>query len=1155
MFCFVLDFRKEERVLMKFVGFLGFLLFLFPCVAFGASGSEFQNASRLLSAARRGDTQTVQMLINSGTDINYVDASGLSLVCTAVMNNDTLAIQVLQMYGADSSQCDRQIKKYKQKTNVAKRGEEYNFFSGLSSTHVLALSAVGVAAVVGGVALLAKAFDSDNKNGGSGSNGDRPNNNNGSGSTTTDAKKLFTKDLPYGPACSGTTCTPDFTVWEDSPDFAFMSTNEQDNYLLMSRAYNAMARGYMGLRTIRSSSDLSPVNLKTLYPYSESSLPGGGKPINVAMIISNGINAAEGTSAVDDTISWVVSSKISSIQSACTKGEAACIEEWKGAIGVSHKYYNLTTEYGEDENGDTTSTVVENTKFDLSGSGSVFSSATDPDTNSDTKLAKIIAGWEAGGRADADFIGFVPNGQLTAYRIGSGETDVSDYKNYSAILDALNLKVSGENVVDVIANLSLPALSSSLGYATVNDAAILNNEVYTAEAKKNNFLDMIDIYYNLNTNDDVDSYVLPSGIPASGKPSDNAKDAFVHLSNKRDHILINSAGRNIFNQTSNKVSPEVATFENFAPVVYEDLQNLFMTVVAVTSENGTQDVDIEDYSAANVGKLKLSIWPDANDASILYTSRMCGLTGTGNGGAMNPWCFAAPGTTDLEATAAMAGAVASVKSAFDYMKPEEIFLLLALTADGPYLGTDPSSGSKWNSTADLISYLQGMYSLPANLNPSQYLESFKQAFGYGMINLERATRPGTNVYFYSSNTNSIVSSSGVAYWRSAISNSSISHGSTVFSLANVKSIKTSFYDIIESADGSISLPRVWNASVSLNEDYKHGLYMGDVLADFNVDSANKRHKEIGNMTFDMSLSQRAYNDNMNGLDNLRVAFNSEKYDIDAEYQHYLTDGESRFNGRANGLLSLVSNTVSSGAKYKYGKFAVGMRAFSGNVSDENLLEKDPVVSSQFEPARLGFANGASLNTEYNSDSFGVNVSFGNMRESDTVLGMSMDSLLSLSGGDTQYVDAIATYKPIDSVKLSMRATFADTHADIKNGIISELSGIKSNSYALGLDVGNFSFTASMPLAVVSGSMGYDYADFAVVETQGKYSVEMLNPHIEYIDLATQHREKRFSGSYKKSLGEFTDAGFGFIYRVNPNNTDVFGNESILMLKMHHRIGI
>ena len=1134
---------------MKFIKFLSVLWFLIPCVAFSASNTEFQNASSLLSAARRGDTQTVQSLINRGVDVNYVDSTGLSLVCTAVMNNDTRAIQILQMYGADSSTCDRQIKVYKQKAKVAANGEEYGFFSGLSSTHVIALSAAGGAAVIGGVALLTKAFDKSNSNGGSGSSGDRPNNNDSEDSTTS-STKLFAQNLPYGPACDGTTCPTDFTTWEGMKDFTYMSdatTKDTFNYLMVAHAYDAFVRGYLGMSTIRISSDKSPFNLSLLPVVEDPSTEGakttigGGAPINVAMVTASGVNASG--SAVDGVYPWIDASKISNIQSICeTNGNtsAACQKALAEATHVAHKYFNYTG---------TSAATDENNAFNLSGSDSVFNDA----TYSDTKLAKIIAGWEEGGRSDADFYGFIPNGQLSVYKIGTGSTDVSDYKNYAAIYDALSLMNSGSYVSSVVANLALPAESVSLSYANVDGAAVLNNLATTYAAQKAAYSTLIDKYYNLNTSDDTSSFSGASGVVLRGTQSENASLAFSSLYKNQKHIWVNPAGHTSFDVDSGNVGASVATFENFAPAVYNDLENLFMTVVAVKPANGTSGATIDGYSAKDAGKLELAVWKDSD--SNFYQSRICGLTGTGNSGALNPWCFAAPGTTDLEATASMAGSIALVKSAFDYMTPNQIFLLLALTADGPYLGTNPETNLAWTSKDALIEYLKDMYSLPANSDSSQYLESFKQAFGYGMINLERATRPSTNVYFYSSDTDKITSSSGNAYWRNATTSTSSSRASTVFSLTSRNAVKLSFYDVIESADGSISLPRVWNASLSSDNNSKHGLYMGDVLADFNVDSTNKRHNEVGSFSFDMSMSTRAYNDNMNGLDNLRVAFNSEKYDIDAEYQHHLTDGESRFDGRANGLLSLVSNTVSAGAKYKVGKFGFKSRAFSGTVTDENLLEMDPVVSSQFEPGHLGFASGAAFDTEYVGDTFAMDVSFGNMHETNTVLGMASDGLLSLRGGNTLYIDTVATYTPVDNLKLSMRATFADTRADIGSGMISELSNIKSNAFAFGLDMGNFSFTASMPLAVVNGQMGYNYADLNVVEENGKYVVEAVNPHIEYIDLSSANREKRFAGSYKHSVGEFTDAGIGFIYRVNPNNTDVFGNESILMFKVHHRLGI
>lgn len=1130
---------------MKIMRIFGVFLLFIPCMSMAASTSEFQNASKLLTAARRGDIQTVQFLINNGVDVNYTDATGLSLVCTAVMNNDKRAIQILQMYGADASNCDRQIRQYKQKSRMATHGEESGFFSGLSSTHVLALSAVGAAAVIGGVVLLANAFDNDSNHNSGGSNGGRPNNNN-EGSSVSTTTPLLTQSLPNGPGCNSGDCSEDFDRLENWQDFDHMSTGGSFNYLMVARAYDAFVRGYLGMSTIRIS-DNAPFKLSDL-PYVAASLPGGGKPVNVAMITASGVNTTG--SAGDGLISWIDDTQINTVQSICNSNGAdssACQTALANMTKVAHKYYNykgVAAATGED------------TSFNLTGSGSVFGSATD----SDTTLAKIIAGWEAGGREDtggqADLYGFIPNGQLTVYKVGVGSTGVSDYKNYAAIYKALLLS----DTPNVIANLSLPTISYSAGYSTVDDIKFLYNERSVGNTSnaltliKNDYANMINTYYNLNTNDDTtvntpgqDAKCIFEG----GCPGQSSNHSTIP---EKSVILVNSAGRSLLVSNNLTRAPLVATFENFAPAIYTDLENLFMTVVAVKPIDGTSGDTITGYSHAGAGTLELSSWTVGTDT---YTSRMCGLTGTGNGGAMNPWCFAAPGNTDMEATAAMAGSVALVQSAFSYMDSKQVFLLLALTADGPYLGINPETNKEWGS-GELVSYLQTMYTLPGNLDSSdsQYLESFKNAFGYGMINLERATQPGTNVYFYDSDTDSVISANGKnAYWGKKALSSNLSRATALLSLTNRSAITTSFYDVIESSDGSVSLPRVWNATLTDGNNSKHGLYMGDVLGEFNVDSTNKRHSEIGNFAFDMAMSPRAYNDNLSGLDSLNVAFKNEDYDVDASYQRFLVDGQSRFDGRANGVLSLVSDSITTGAKYKYGNFAFGGRAFSGAITDEHLLENDPVISSQFEPGRLGLANGGEAIAEYNNDTFAFNVAVGNLHETNTVLGAYNDGLLTLRGGNTQYVDAVAEYKLFDVVKLFGRATFANTRVDEFGGIISNISDIKSNAFAIGADIGGFNFTVAQPLAIVDGKMGYDYAEFNVVENENGYEIAMNNPHVEYVDLSAQKRELRFSTSYKKSIGEFTDAGLGMIYRVHPNNTDAFGNESIFMFKLHHRLGM
>ena len=1242
---------------MKIIRFLGVLCFFVPFVSNVFGASNFQNASQLLAAARRGDTQTVQILINSGADINYVDSTGLSLVCTAVMNNDKRAIQVLQMYGADASKCDRQIKQYKQKSRVAARGEEYGFFSGLSSSHVLALSVVGAAAVIGGVALLTDAFDSKKGNSNGPSGGSHSGSGGGSGGSSS-AEPDFT--MPYGPAyltATGAVDTSvdvneDLVLWDGSQstvpelhksDYNYFRPAEAatDNfvkdglvstlltYLLIMGGYYSFVNGYMGQFIFRDKDTNAPI-----LPAIEGAQK---RPVRVALITGNGINPA-GSADSASGITYAIS----------TSGDSS--------TPLVDKYLNNNLSIVDNNLVET-----ENSGFDLSGSGSAFN----PYANAnDSALAKIVAGWEGvRSSTDGDLYGFVPNGQLAVYRTGNGTVwDVipnatsgssvgtfTDVNGDGVLSSGDNVKIGSTtyNIVTALSQASIaadpemtiagvtydlssnskifigqcgtdcPSIAIYVGtdggwYVKSTNSADLDNvyivnagNIYvyktkTTNANYTNFTAMaaaagkeytvvgdtekttVDLIANTNILDasrnanylNVDYFTTAASVADVsdlkafyrdtissyyGTGEGQVAHTLFYGYSASQPMIIMPAGERLYATYNEPVGDDPAsytyyladlsaTFENYAPLIYgNNLKHNFMTVVAVSNANGTADANtISGYSNAN-GSIVLSQWIDATTKDK-YMSRKCGLTGTGNGGSVDPWCFAAAGPTAEIAAASAAGAVASVKSAFSYMTNDQIFTLLALTADGPYLGTDANGNLFTDET--LETYLKGMYELPLSYNNSSlsYLDAFKEVFGYGLINLERAITPEYSVYYYSGGK--IVD----AFWGK-LATGSIVRSSTAVSSSGRNSIRLSFYDMLESTDGSLSLPRIWNTEVSLNNDYKHGLYMGDVLAEFDVDSSNKHTNKIGNITFDMAMSPRAYNDNLNGLNDLKVAFSNEHYDIDAQYQRYLTDGESRFNGRANGVLSLVSNGISTGAKYKSGNFAFGAHAFSGTVTDENLLENDPVVSSQYEPARLGFANGGAIDMGYNNDKFGLNVSFGNMNETNTVLGAVSDGLLSLNGANTQYIDTVINYKPFEKIGLSMRATFANTRANLGDGIITELSDIKSNAFAFGADAYGFNFTAAMPLAVVDGKMGYDYADLSIVDKDGKYDIMVNNPHTEYIDLSAQKRELRFSGSYKQSIGEFTDAGIGFIYRVNPGNTNAFGNESIFMFKLHHRLGI
>ncbi len=1245
---------------MKYIRFLVFALFFAPTALLAAT-NEFMVAAQLLSAAKNADIQQVQVLVNSGANVNYTDSTGLSLVCTALMNNDVRAAQILQMYGADASQCDKQIKNYKTRNEPKGSG---GLFGGLSSAQSIALAAAGAAVVVGGLFLLTDIFDPGNGNSGGAGGGDRPNGgNNGGGS----GGATGTEVIPYGPAFftadgkiaySTAAYNANLSQWNPAAggvrqwDFNYFRPDVQkennyivdgikvlmQNYLLTMHGYSPFANGYMGQETLRDNAH-NPVVL--------NNGAGGGKPIGVALISANGINPA-GSAARAGGITWS--------DSASANSNTYTVDKYMNF--ASPTVVNGVLTLGAEQGG-----------FDMSNSGTAlnpFASAVE------SALGKIIAGWEAGGRGYGDLFGFVPNGQLAVYRTGGG----TGWKNISdpttgAVLGTVT-KVAGSttnNAIEIGDTITVGGKTYKIS-AAVSDTSVtnptinVNGTVYKLPSNSTmlrgvcesanaadceNVSDIaiyrgIDNFYYVNTTGgnrpdavyvinnnniyaqkeyvetmDIKNFEAMYNARSSGgavianaalNPASRSvsylttgdlpalfnlaagTDKKIIFGNQIDHyydkdstdattqggyansmfnnysaglpIIVNPAGEFEFGQGDGKsLSVLDATFENYAPALYDgNLQHMFMTIIAVSHAKGTAAADsIDGYAngtGSAYGPLYLSMWTDdrgTTDTSddVIYASRKCGIAGLGING-IDPWCFSAAGATSEMATAAAAGAVAAIKGAFSYMNNQQIFSLIALTADGYLLGTD-DNGVAFNKDT-LTAYLRAMYSLPpqynaANLTPDEYLRAFAEVYGYGMINLERATTPNKKLYYYDGTK--IVSAAGNAYWRAA-SNTQF-RASSAFSPRTAK-ISAPFFDILTSVDGKMSMPRIWKNEFTVGADDARGLYMGDVLGELKTRRDAPHRTQIGNIGFSMAISEKPYNDNLAGLDALRLDYDFGNWNMAASYQRYFTDGASRFDGTGNPILGLSSNAIVSDAVYKSGNWSFGARAFSGSITDDELLENDPTVSAQYLPARLGLMQGAQSHISWSNGKFGFSTAIGTAHETDTLLGAVTSGLLNLGNGDTTYIDTELKYTPRKDLSFMLRSTFARTTSDPHGDFVLGMTDIDSDAIAFGADIGNFSFAVSRPLAVTRGVMKYAYAEYDIVEQgNGIYDLVVRNAGVRELELSPECRELRISGEYRHNFGAFTDGAVGFIYRVNPNNTNEFGNESIFMLKMTHRIGV
>jgi len=510
------------------------------------------------------------------------------------------------------------------------------------------------------------------------------------------------------------------------------------------------------------------------------------------------------------------------------------------------------------------------------------------------------------------------------------------------------------------------------------------------------------------------------------------------------------------------------------------------------------------------------------------------------------------------AVASLAGAVGVMQSAFgSYMSNDQIFVLMALTADGRApLGSTPAA---------TLAILQDRYLLPPEFQfevdngLKTYMQAFAEVFGYGLVNLDRATRPGTTVNYYT--VNKINSPSGNAFWRA--SSSSGLAGMTGMSLtgafgARSASIKIPVFDFVKSADGEMSMPRIFDYSVSMSAG-RRGMWLGDALGEFKTE--DREHITGGGdgvpLTASMSLRESFVDDGYGNIDKLKLRYGAGAWMFGAKYERNMGDTNILRGDNANPILAIASHAMSTDAAFHSGNWRFGIGGFTGSITEEGLLANDPALSGTRKLMKLGAVWGFDTGAVYDAGIFSVASSFGFMNESDTMLGAYSAGLLSLGGANTMYLDNTLTIRAGEKLRFNARYTAARTDAGFSGGvdtIIAGLSELQSNAMSVGAEYAGFMLSVSQPLVVTRGTMQYVTADHELIETIGGFELSS-NPYIADFDLSPARRETRVSATYRTALGEFTSGALGFVYRINPNHTTDFGNETLLMLKLNHRLGI
>jgi hypothetical protein len=1239
------------------------------------AATEFQMAAQVLAAARAGNIQQVQTLVNSGANVNYVDATGLSIVCTALMNNDIRAAQILQMYGADASRCDQQIRRYNQRLP---RNESGGLFSGLSTAQNLTLAAAGAAAVIGAVWLLSDVFAPQRTIGGSGTGGGGGGNQGCNGGPpcasglvccpgigcrthcgTGSGIEWQLSNIPCGPAGAvGGWCnrnvntgfiTEDQVAFRDAQNFYSSSTaggtvredfewlsmalldparitnpggtpEEQvqemfvmrmQNYLLLMNGYASMARGYLGMTTLRGlTAPFAPLNVSgtTINGFP----PGGGRPVMVALISENGVNtlASSPLAGLPGNSDATPTGGGSSIEDGWLYwAEQTGSDTWASNLStISRRFYNNKwTDSSSFENMDTT--LYEDDRFDLSGNGTAIENL--DATEYDNMLAKIIIGGSAngatpgsGGRGDADYTGFLPNGQLVVFRTG-GISPTGNYQNFAAMLSAIDrqqtlglqtgpgglVPTTLANRVNVIANAAPVHSMYAHDAWTVSDYLSFAN-LPTSRAI---FVNLINNCYggdcrmaNPNGIDvaiDVDDFftLIAGGI--ANTYGNNQRLLY------RPLVIFSTGGYLIgsFDDLANSaVFPGAvldATIENAAPLEYTGLNQFFMSAVAVQlndvgtlNSNGTQLSNITDWNQGNQ-RIVLSTWADPYDTSgnpNIYGARKCGWAGVGNSD-VDPWCFAAAGQTDMMAVASLAGAAGAMQSAFgSYMTNDQIFVLMALTSDGRQM-TPNQLNAKYQLPPEIQARFPDINNL--DLNSAQwsslYMAAFAEVFGYGLVNLALATQPGAYIYYFGTHGTTggrdiiaINSLNGNAFWwpnvlanpgpsgfgpgaSNPVRNATLLSGA--FGTRNA-SINIPMFDFIESVDGTMSMPRIFDGSVSLASG-RRSMHMGDTLGDFQIENRQVQSESDG-LVVGMSFRDTPRDDGFSNLDKLSIGFNSGAMSFGAKFERNAGDTNILRGDNANPIMAIASNMMSTDASYAFGNWRFGARAASGMVTEEGLLSHDPMLDGTTNLLKLGDVAAFESGVTYSRGamSFGANV--GTLRESDTTLGAFSDGLVSMDGGNTVYFDNVLEYRVRENLRFNARYTTARTTTDSMGAhtIIANITDLYSDAASIGMEFGGWSFALARPLAVTRGAMQYFTADLELVAVDHGFDLAATS-YIDSLDLSPDRRELRASLAYRTKLGEHTSGAVGFVYRNNPNHTNEFGNEALLMLKLNHRLGI
>ena len=404
------------------------------------------------------------------------------------------------------------------------------------------------------------------------------------------------------------------------------------------------------------------------------------------------------------------------------------------------------------------------------------------------------------------------------------------------------------------------------------------------------------------------------------------------------------------------------------------------------------------------------------------------------------------------AAAVVAGAAAVLKGAYPHLSSREIVTLLEKTATP--LGACSVSGATEGTT------LGSDVCHAANDGITDGNQYYSKLYGWGLVNLEKATKPVGTLWVHDGDSVSTES-----YNTYTVSNSKLM-SAPMISKNFLNALPSSFtaFDSYNRpfAVNTKSLLSVHTARKEFDDDFKAFMHGRDVM------------RLEPNDQFTMSYAPRTSNRSSQmktGL--MEVAMDFGKTNLGFYYtEDTLNSRGNYFERPLNNPFVQIQEAYGAEAKYNLtSKLTLGM----GYATGKNGFLGDGDKDFDAPENRVSMVSTEAVYKATKSVVF--KASYGVMEEQDSVLGMMGSGAFKMNGASTTFVSAGVEIKPTDKFKLNLAYTYGWTRPEQSSGLMS-LSRLTADGFAAvaqyHLNSDNMlGVSVSSPLKIRSGKVAFD----------------------------------------------------------------------------------